>query len=167
MDAASASLRGSSCDQHWIKNDGAGRRSSLLFHKVQNDFGSLLPNCVKAMEKLRAEGMDVGVVNARFCKPLDRVTVQRAIEEATVVVTVEEGTLEGGFGSAVLEAANSAGLDTTNVIRLGIPDRFIEHAERGELLADLGLDANGIANTIRQALEKRSEAFDRKAFAAE
>ena len=59
-------------------------------------------------------------------------------------MTVEEGTLEGGFGSAVLEAANAAGLDTRHVIRLGIPDRFIEHAERGELLADLGLDVNGI-----------------------
>ncbi len=128
-------------------------------------FGSLMPNCVKAMEKLRAEGMEVGVVNARFCKPLDKATVLRAIEEANVVVTVEEGTLEGGFGSAVLEAANSAGLDASNVIRLGIPDRFIEHAERGELLADLGLDADGIAGAIRQALEKRSEAFEHKAFA--
>jgi 1-deoxy-D-xylulose-5-phosphate synthase len=130
-------------------------------------FGTLMPGCVKAMEKLRAEGLDVGVVNARFCKPLDRGTVLRAIQEATVVVTVEEGTLEGGFGSAVLEAANAAGQDATNVIRLGIPDRFIEHAERSELLADLGLDAEGVANTIRQALEKRSGAFDRKAFAAE
>ena len=92
-------------------------------------------------------------------------TVLRAIEEANVVVTVEEGTLEGGFGSAVLEAANAAGLDASNVIRLGIPDRFIEHAERGELLADLGLDADGIAGAIRQALEKRSEAFEHKAFA--
>jgi 1-deoxy-D-xylulose-5-phosphate synthase len=119
------------------------------------------------MQKLRSEGLDVGLVNARFCKPLDRATVLRAIEEANVVVTVEEGTLEGGFGSAVLEAANAAGLDARNVVRLGIPDRFIEHAERGELLADLGLDVAGIGNTIRQALEKRSEAFGRKAFVAE
>ena len=130
-------------------------------------FGTLFPTCVKAAEKLRAEGINVGVVNARFCKPLDRTTVLRAIEEANVVVTVEEGTLEGGFGSAVLEAANSAGVDTRNVIRLGIPDRFIEHGERPELFADLGLDVNGICNTIRQALEKRAGAFDRKAFAAE
>ena len=56
------------------------------------------------------------------------------------MVTVEEGTLEGGFGSACLEAANAAGLDARNIVRLGLPDRFIEHAERGELLADLGLD---------------------------
>ena len=86
----------------------------------------------------------------------------------SVVVTVEEGTLAGGFGSAVLEAVNAAGMDTRNIVRLGIPDRFIEHAERGELLADLGLDVNGICKTIREALEKKSnEAFDRKQFVAE
>jgi len=130
-------------------------------------FGTLLPSCVKAAQKLRAEGLEVGVVNARFCKPLDRATVLRAIEEAAVVVTVEEGTLEGGFGSAVLEAANTAGVDSRNVVRLGIPDRFVEHGERSELLADLGLDANGIAKAIRLALEKRTGEFSPKAFAAE
>ena len=82
------------------------------------------------------------------------------------MVTVEEGTLEGGFGSAVLEAANAAGLDTRNIVRLGMPDRFVEHGERNELLADLGLDVDGIANSVRQALEKRSAAFDNKAFAS-
>ena len=56
----------------------------------------------------------------------------------------------GGFGSAVLEAACDAGLDTSHVRRLGIPDRFIEHGDRGELLADLGLDAAGIARACRQ-----------------
>src|SRR5205823_2777700 len=104
-------------------------------------FGSLFPECVKAAEKLRADGLDIGVVNARFAKPLDRTTILRAVEQLPLVVTVEEGTLEGGFGSAVLEAANAAGLDTRNVVRLGLPDRFVEHAERAELLAELGLDA--------------------------
>ncbi len=130
-------------------------------------YGTLFPTCYKAMEKLRAEGLDVGVINARFCKPLDKVAMLRAVEEATVVVTVEEGTLEGGFGSVVLEAANAAGLDSRNLTRLGIPDRFIEHAERGELFADLGLDVNGICNSVRRALEKRAGAFERKAFVAE
>ena len=78
----------------------------------------------------------------------------RPCEEAPLVVTVEEGTLEGGFGSAVLEAANAAGVDTRNVVRLGIPDRFIEHAERGELLADLGLDVKGICATVHRALSR-------------
>jgi 1-deoxy-D-xylulose-5-phosphate synthase len=114
-------------------------------------YGSLFPTCVKAAEKLRAEGLEVGVINARFAKPLDRQTLLRAVEQLPLVVTVEEGTLEGGFGSALLEAANAANLDTRNIIRLGIPDRFVEHGERPELLADLGLDVDGICRTVRQA----------------
>ena len=104
-----------------------------------------------------ASSLRTSASNARFCKPLDRGTVLRAIEEANVVVTVEEGTLEGGFGSAVLEACNAERIDTRNVIRLGIPDRFIEHAERGELLADLGLDVEGFCRTARRAFAKGRE----------
>jgi 1-deoxy-D-xylulose-5-phosphate synthase len=114
-------------------------------------YGSLFPTCVKAAQKLRAEdGLNVGVINARFAKPIDRQTLLRAVEELPLVVTVEEGTLEGGFGSALLEAANAAGLDTRGIIRLGLPDRFVEHGERGELLADLELDVNGICQAVRQ-----------------
>jgi 1-deoxy-D-xylulose-5-phosphate synthase len=121
-------------------------------------FGSLMPACVKAAKRLRDEdGLNIGVINARFVKPLDRETILRAIEQLPVVVTVEEGTLEGGFGSAVLEAANSAGIDTRRVVRLGIPDRFIEHAERSELLSEIGLDINGICRAIR---ESRAEVGD-------
>jgi 1-deoxy-D-xylulose-5-phosphate synthase len=125
-------------------------------------YGTLFPTCVRAAEKLREEGLDVGVINARFCKPLDRATLLRAVEEAPLVVTVEEGTLEGGFGSALLEAANAANLDPRGIVRLGIPDRFVEHAERGELLADLGLDVNGICRAVRAGLEQRES---RAAFA--
>src|SRR5262249_5020591 len=74
--------------------------------------GPLLGNCAKAAGRLKDEGLDVGVINARFIKPLDRETILRAISESNFVVTVEESTLLGGFGSAVLEAANSAGLRT-------------------------------------------------------
>src|SRR5438132_2030179 len=120
-------------------------------------YGSLFPTCVKAAERLRQEGISIGVINARFAKPIDRPTLLRAVEELPLVVTVEEGTLEGGFGSALLEAANAAGLDTRHVTRLGIPDRFIEHAERAELLAELGLDVNGICQTVRRALGRKVE----------
>ena len=112
-------------------------------------YGAMLGNCVAAAAKLRAEGIHVGVVNARFVKPLDRETILRAVETLPLVVTVEEGTLEGGFGSAVLEAANAAGLDTRNVVRCGIPDKFVEHADRNELLADLGLSADKLAELVR------------------
>ena len=60
------------------------------------------------------------------------------------MLTVEEGCLMGGFGSAVLEAANDAGLSTAHVRRLGLPDRFVLHAERDEQLAEVGLDVAGI-----------------------
>jgi 1-deoxy-D-xylulose-5-phosphate synthase len=127
-------------------------------------FGSLFPTCVKAAEKLRAEGLDVGVINARFAKPLDKGTILRAVEQLPLVVTVEEGTLEGGFGGAVLEAANAAGLDTRHIVRLGLPDRFVEHGERAELLADLGLDVEGLCRTVRKAVSKnagyRAESVD-------
>jgi 1-deoxy-D-xylulose-5-phosphate synthase len=119
-------------------------------------YGSLFPTCVKAAQRLREEGLNVGVINARFAKPLDKATLLKAVEEMPLVVTVEEGTLEGGFGSALLEAANVAGLDARHVVRLGIPDRFIEHAERGELLADLGLDVNGICGAVRRALHREA-----------
>ncbi len=119
--------------------------------------GTLFPTCVKAAEALREEGFNIGVINARFIKPLDRATLLRAVEEMPLVVTVEEGTLEGGFGSAVLEAANNAGLNTSHVLRLGLPDRFIEHGERGELLADLGLDVSGLCATVRRALGRKVE----------
>ncbi len=119
-------------------------------------YGTLFSTCVKAAQRLREEGVDVGVINARFAKPLDRATLLKAVEEVPLVVTVEEGTLEGGFGSALLEAANAAGLDTRHIIRRGLPDRFIEHGERGELLAELRLDVEGLCATVRAALEQRT-----------
>ncbi len=119
-----------------------------VFHWGQDGMiiacGTLLEACIPAAEHLRHEGLDVGVINARFVKPLDTRTILRAVAECPLVVTVEEGALMGGFGSAVLEAANDQGLDTSRVRRLGIPDRFIEHGERGELLDELGLNAEGI-----------------------
>jgi 1-deoxy-D-xylulose-5-phosphate synthase len=108
-------------------------------------FGSLVGTCLRAAERLRHQhGLRVGVVNARFAKPLDRATICKAIEECGFVMTVEEGCLMGGFGSAVLEAANEAGLNTSHVRRLGLPDRFVLHAERDEQLAEVGLDVDGI-----------------------
>jgi len=113
-------------------------------------FGTLFTACVQAAEQLREQGLDVGVINARFVKPLDTETIFRAIEETGFVLTVEEGTLLGGFGAAVLEAASTARVSTNTVRCLGLPDRFVEHGERDELLAELGLDVDGL---IRAALE--------------
>jgi 1-deoxy-D-xylulose-5-phosphate synthase len=105
---------------------------------------------------LRADGLEVGVINARFLKPLDRDTILRAVAESPFVVTVEEGTLEGGFGSAVLEAVNAAGQRTDHIRRVGIPDRYIQHAERSEQLAELGLDVEGLLKTVLEAADRGS-----------
>jgi 1-deoxy-D-xylulose-5-phosphate synthase len=99
-----------------------------------------------AANRLREDGLEVGVVNARFVKPLDGRLLEK-IEAAPWVVTVEENALPTGFGSAILEAVSDARIASGPIVRLGLPDRFVEHGERGELLADLGLDANGIAAT--------------------
>jgi 1-deoxy-D-xylulose-5-phosphate synthase len=115
--------------------------------------GALLPACLEAAGRLDADGVLVGVTNARFAKPLDAETILGPLRDGAFVVTVEEAALAGGFGSAVLEAASEAGLDTSRIRRLGIPDRFIEHGERNELLADLGLDADGIAAACRSLAE--------------
>lgn len=113
-------------------------------------FGSLLETCLQAAKRLDEEsGLKVGVVNARFAKPIDTTLMKSLIVEMPFVVTVEEGNLMGGFGSAVLEAANEMGLSTHNIHRLGLPDSFVEHGERGELLSDLGLDVEGLVNTCQ------------------
>lgn len=112
--------------------------------------GALLPRCLEAADILANEGIRVGVINARFLKPLDTQAILAALRECGFVVTVEEAALAGGFGSAVVEAAADAHLDASHLKRLGIPDHFVEHGEREELLADLGLDAAGIVATCHQ-----------------
>ncbi len=112
--------------------------------------GTLVSAALRAAEQLKLEGLDVGVVNARFIKPLDVEMLERACRECAFILTVEEGSLPGGFGSAVLEAACEARLDLRRIHRVGLPDRFVEHGDRSELLTDLGLSADGIAQACRQ-----------------
>lgn len=111
--------------------------------------GGLLRECLAAADQLADAGLPVTVINARFIKPLDTEAILESLRQSPFVVTVEEAALAGGFGSAVLEAAADAGVDASHLHRLGIPDRYIEHGERGELLADLKLDASGIAATCQ------------------
>lgn len=112
--------------------------------------GTPLVHCVRAAEKLRDEGLDIGVISARFVKPLDSETIAKALREMPFVITVEEGMLAGGFGSAVLELGCRMQIDCSHVRQIGIPDRFVEHGDRSELLAELRLDTEGIAQTCRE-----------------
>jgi len=125
-------------------------RSETLRHGVDGCIvvcGALVRRALEASDRLREEGLDVGVINARFLKPLDAEAIVGAIRDLPWVVTMEEASLMGGFGSAVLEAAADAGVDASRVRRLGIPDRYVEHGERDELLADLSMDVPGIVAT--------------------
>lgn len=124
-------------------------------HGVILACGALLGSCVKATELLAEEGWDVGLINVRFVKPLDQELILEAVRNFAAVVTVEEGVLQGGFGSAVLEAANDAGVETSHIRRLGVPDRYIEHAERAEQLEELGLTPQAIADACSRALTQR------------
>ncbi|MEQ1827343.1 MAG: 1-deoxy-D-xylulose-5-phosphate synthase, partial [Pirellula sp.] len=120
--------------------------------------GASLQYAIAAAEVLKLEGIHVAVINARFIKPLDVEMLEKVFEECRFVVTVEEGAIMGGFGSAVLEAACAHGWDTRGMRTLGVPDRFIEHGDRNELMADLGIDAAGIAKACRMLSEKFSDA---------
>jgi len=106
-------------------------------------FGTLLPAALKVAEEL-----DLTVVDMRFVKPLDTALVLQMVSEHRGLVTLEEGALMGGAGSAVTEALNAAGV-VCPVLQLGLPDRFIDHGEQGALLAGVGLDAAGIERSIR------------------
>ena len=111
--------------------------------------GTMLSQAVAAAEQLRREGLSVGVVNARFVKPVDEEVIAKAAATG-FVITLEENALMGGFGSAVLEAANRHVLNTERFRILAIPDAFVEHGDRDELLAELGLDTNGLVRVAKQ-----------------
>lgn len=113
-------------------------------------YGLQLPEAKKAVELLAKDGINVTLVNARFAKPIDSETLLPILKESPFVVTVEEAALMTGFGSALLEAANEAGVDASHVKRLGIPDLFVQHGDRAEILAELQLDSLGIASVCRQ-----------------
>ena len=108
-------------------------------------YGSMVETAVEASEILRAQGIHIEVVNARFCKPLDRDGILGLCDRHDMVVTLEDHAMMGGFGSSVLELAAAEGPVRARIQCLGVPDRFIAHASRREMYADLGLDAKSVA----------------------
>ncbi|MCF6158831.1 MAG: 1-deoxy-D-xylulose-5-phosphate synthase [wastewater metagenome] len=116
-------------------------------------YGAMVCRCLQAAEKLKKKGIEVTVVNARFAKPLDKELVLDLVRSHKLVVTVEDHVLMGGFGSAVLELVTDEREDANKIVRMGIPDRFVEHGSRNQILEILGLDENGIASTFIKSLE--------------
>jgi 1-deoxy-D-xylulose-5-phosphate synthase len=116
--------------------------------------GSMNTPALAAADLLERQGIATAVVNARFVKPLDEQMLRRLARDVGVIVTVEDNVLAGGFGAAVLEYINSQNLNWVKLLRVGLPDKFIEHGSRGELLAKYGLTGEGIADLVAKFLQR-------------
>lgn len=103
---------------------------------------------LKVREQLAAQGVNAAVINCRFVKPLDEDLLCGFVSRIKKIVTIEENVLIGGFGSAVLEMVERQGIKGVQVLRVGLPDRFIEHGAAKVLREEYGLSAEGIVNTI-------------------
>lgn len=115
--------------------------------------GNMVYPSLKSAEILKRYGIDAMVVNMRFVKPLDEELLDIIFDKFDKVVTVEENTIRGGFGSAVLEYAASKGITNVKFLIHGIPDEFIEHGTQKELWHMLKLDPEGIAEKILEKFE--------------
>jgi 1-deoxy-D-xylulose-5-phosphate synthase len=105
---------------------------------------------MQAAELLEKEEIEVAVVNARFIKPLDDELIRRYCVPGAKIVTVEEGSLAGGFGSAVMERCEALGLTGVQFHRIGIPDEYVHHGAQDVLRAQYDLHAEGIAKRLRE-----------------
>ncbi len=118
--------------------------------------GNMVNNSLKAAELLEKENISVHVVNARFIKPLDREMLFDVFNRFHKVLTVEDNTIVGGFGSAVSEFAAQYGFKNDILIH-GIPDRFIDHGKPEELHHDLKIDAVGISEVVLEFTTKKTQ----------
>jgi len=109
--------------------------------------GSTVYPCLEAAEIMEQNGISTAVINARFVKPLDSELIREMAQRTGKVVTIEENTLEGGFGSAVLELLSANGMQTS-VRCIGIPDKYVEHGSPEQLRSKYKLDAEGITQQV-------------------
>jgi 1-deoxy-D-xylulose-5-phosphate synthase len=148
-----------------------GKARSLVEHDQPDvailGYGVMAIEAMKALEHLdgptsrgtsgggAASGGEyrVNVYDARFAKPVDAALIRSLLSRGIPVITVEDHTVTGGFGSAVVESALEMGLDARLITRLGLPEHWIYQGERNEQLAETGLDATSIARTVRQVLD--------------
>jgi 1-deoxy-D-xylulose-5-phosphate synthase len=113
--------------------------------------GSTVVPALEAAGRLEEEGIHAAVINSRFVKPIDEKTLLGYAEKVRAVITVEENVLQGGFGSAVVETLQSKNIEK-GVVRMGIPDVFVEHGSQQILRAKYGIDAEGIFNNVKKII---------------
>jgi len=133
-----------------------GKARQLVGHKNPDaailTFGVCAIDAAEALEKLDGE-YAVELYDGRFAKPIDGDLLRRLLTAGTPIITVEDHSIRGGFGAAVLETCNALGLDTRLVTRMALPDQWIYQGERKEQLAEAGIDGAAIARTVRAILE--------------
>ncbi len=132
-----------------------GKARALIEHDTPDcailAFGVMAIEAASAIDKVSEH--KVSLYDARFAKPVDVALLKDLLGRGIPVVTLEDHSIRGGFGSCVLEACNDHGLDTRLVTRIALPDHWVHHGERKEQLAETGLDASGIARTVNLILE--------------
>lgn len=114
--------------------------------------GKMVREAELAAAALSSEGIEIEVVNARFIKPLDNAYLDAAFKRFDRLITVEDGQVQGGFGSAVAEYYCTSEASGAKITFMGIPDKFIDHGTQEELLAELGLDEKGIYAKVKSLL---------------
>jgi 1-deoxy-D-xylulose-5-phosphate synthase len=121
--------------------------------------GTMVQTALRAADALAERGVQAGVINARFVKPLDRALLDRTLAGGPAVVTVEDNAVKGGFGSEVSEYLVSQGYESARLCNLGLPDRFVEHGTRAELLEDVGLSVDGLVQAALATVETRRRLY--------
>jgi 1-deoxy-D-xylulose-5-phosphate synthase len=114
--------------------------------------GDMTALALRAADILKARGVSLKVVNARFVKPFDVKTLEETVRGIKTVITLENNTVVGGFGSGVSEALNGLGLTGIRVLAMGLPDRFVPHGCLKDLFVQTGLDPDSVARFIGEAV---------------
>ncbi len=117
---------------------------------------------LEAAEILKNRGVNAGVINARFIKPLDKDLLIPLIKRYKKVVTVEEQALAGGFGSAILELINDNNMEDILVKRIGINDKFVPHGDTNFMRSLYEIDSQGIAKEIMEVFTLEADSWPRK-----
>jgi 1-deoxy-D-xylulose-5-phosphate synthase len=115
-------------------------------------YGSMALEALKAAQMLASDNIDITVINARFAKPIDKKIIS-LLADGLCIITIEDHAIAGGFGSAVLEAAAKAGLNTAKITVLGVDDEFVQVDKRSEQFKQCGLSAQKIAETAKKVLK--------------
>ncbi|HEX3692279.1 MAG TPA: 1-deoxy-D-xylulose-5-phosphate synthase [Solirubrobacteraceae bacterium] len=121
-------------------------------------YGSGVGKALQAADLLAANGIAATVADARFAKPIDAGLMAQLAAEHNLLVTVEEGVLAGGFGSAVWETLSEAGTATARILRVGLPDRYVTHGKPALLHEEVGFTGERIAERVEAAILARESA---------